>query len=96
MGPGRDRYGWYFRPHIPYWDRVRSTSALPEVPVVQTTPPADTLGVPLVVGTFNINGVQRKQTDLRLLLQQTQCDVMALQETLLRATDWQKKLNSFL
>ena len=36
MGPGRDRYGWYFRPHIPYWDRVRSTSALPEVPVVQT------------------------------------------------------------
>ena len=95
MGPGRDRYGWYFRPHIPYWDRVRSTSALPEVPVVQTTPPADTLGVPLVVGTFNINGVQCKQTDLRLLLQQTQCDVMALQETLLRATDWQLRVPGY-
>ena len=89
MGPGRERYGWYFWPHIPYWDRVRSTSALPKVPVVQATPPADTTGVPLVIGTFNINGVQHIQTNLRLLLQQTQCDVMALQETQLRATDWQ-------
>jgi hypothetical protein len=33
------------------------------------------------VGTLNINGLQRKKTDLRFLLQQTRCDVMAVQET---------------
>ena len=48
-----------------------------------------------MVGTLNINGLQHKKTDLRVLLQQTKCDVMALQETLLRSSDWQLRLPGY-
>ena len=48
-----------------------------------------------MVGTLNINGLQRKKTDLRVLLQHTRCDVMALQETLLRSFDWQLRLPGY-
>ena len=58
-------------------------------------PPILARGAPLVVGTLNINGLQRKKTDLRVLLQQTKCDVMALQETLLRSSDWQLRLPGY-
>jgi exonuclease III len=52
-------------------------------------------GAPLVVGTLNINGLHRKKTDLGVLLQQTRCDVMALQEMLLRSSDWQLRLPGY-
>lgn len=101
MGPGRARYGWYFRRHIPFLERVGrclpqcpaaappgSPTATPP-PDVQEPPPNLNRGAPLVVVTLNINGLHRKKTDLRVLLQQTRCDIMALQETLLRSSDWQ-------
>jgi len=106
MGPGRDRYGWHFRHHIPFLDRVRVVLPMSApLPVLGTAPaamagmplvaPAAMAGMPLAVGTLNINGVQRKQADLRLLLQQNHLDVMALQETLLRASDWQLRVPGY-
>lgn len=107
MGPGRARYGWYFRRHIPFLERVgrglppRPAETPPGSPTanpppdVPTPPPTIPRGAPLVVGTLNINGLQRKKTDLRVLLQQTRCDVMALQETLLRSSDWQLRLPGY-
>ena len=102
MEPGKARYGWYFRHHIPYLERVGPILA-PAAAGAQINPPGspmptippDGFGAPLVVGTLNINGLQRKKTDLRFLLQQTRCDVMAVQETLLRSTDWQLRLPGY-
>ena len=102
MEPGKARYGWYFRHHIPYLERV-GPSLAPAAAGAQINPPGsptptippDGFGAPLVVGTLNINGLQRKKTDLRFLLQQTRCDVMAVQETLLRSTDWQLRLPGY-
>ena len=95
MALGGDRYGWYSRHHIPYWDRVRGGETLPVVQGVPELTPTGAPVVPLVVGTFNINGVHRKKVDLRRLLQATRCDVMALQETLLRASDWQLRIPGY-
>ena len=57
MRPGRDRYGWTFRQHIPNPERgpapQRATTTAPMVVPTPNTPP----GPSLVVGTLNINGL---------------------------------------
>lgn len=60
----------------------------------RTEPPA-AVTMPLTVGTLNISGVQKKKTDLLLLLEETQCDCLGLQETLLRASDWQLRVPGY-
>jgi hypothetical protein len=64
MGPGRARYGWYFRRHIPFLTRVGrglpQPPAEPPPPAVQMPHPNPMRGAPLVVGTLNINGLHRK------------------------------------
>ncbi|CAN0507827.1 unnamed protein product, partial [Ectocarpus sp. 12 AP-2014] len=42
----------------------------------------------LRIGTLNVNGVRSKKTELRHLLEKKNLDCIALQETLLSATDW--------
>ena len=59
---------------------------LPTVLLYQCNHPCSYCRGPLVVGTININGVQQKQANLRLLLKQNHFDMMELQETLLRAS----------
>ena len=95
-------YGWYVRPHVPYIDRVgrgappgepQRPEIPPEVPVT-TQPPGDNPGS-LRVATYNINSVARKRADLRYFLQETRCDVLGLQETLLRSTDWHLRLPQY-
>jgi exonuclease III len=49
----------------------------------------------LRVISYNINGVAQKRTELRVFLEQTQCDVLGLQETLLRATDWHLRIPQY-
>ena len=55
------------------------------------TPP----GPSLVVGTLNINGLLSKKTDLRLMLEEMGCDIMGVQETLLRSTDFTFKMPGY-
>jgi RNase P protein component len=101
-------YGWYIRPHVPYVERVgpaaseaaraqrlQATSATADSVPITTTTPATTRPGPLRVVTYNINGVARKRTDLRVFLEQTRCDVLGLQETLLRATDWHLRIPNY-
>jgi hypothetical protein len=99
LEPGKGRYGWYFRRHIPFSERVgqRFNTPTPPAAAIETSvaPSGVQRPVPLVVGTLNINGLRNKKTYLRVLLQQTHCDVMALQETLLRSSDWQLRLPGY-
>ena len=92
---GRQRYGWFFRPHIPYCERVgRGISDTQRVLRQPQPPPAAQQpgnlhqSSSLKVGSLNINGVNRKRSDLRYFLERTQVDVLGIQETLLRSTDW--------
>jgi hypothetical protein len=69
MGPGQARYGWYFRCHIPFLQRTGMHGPpMATPPDVQVPPPTIASGgAPLVVGTLNINGLQHKKSDLRVL-----------------------------
>ena len=102
MAPGAARYGWYFRRHVPYLERVGRGRA--PAPVGQAPPPVDPpvdpvapapTPVPLLVGTLNVNGVRKKKADIRVLLEDTGCDVLGLQETLQRASDWQLRFPGY-
>ena len=99
---GNRRFGWHSRYHKPYLTRVgrgRNMGALRQYTHGRagagTTNGHAGIGSPLRVGTFNINGVMKKRADLRLLLEETGCEVMGLQETLLRASDWNLRLPGF-
>ena len=42
----------------------------------------------LIIGTYNINGIKRKRKCLQRLLEYEKLDVLAIQETLIKDTDW--------
>jgi hypothetical protein len=94
------RWQWHFRNHIPF--PLRGLSVPVPQPRVETTAPPATAATaaeartPLRPGTLNINGVRTKQTDLWHLLWTERLDVLALQETLLKATDWDLHVPDFL
>lgn len=78
--------------------RVRFAEGAPHVipsPAGECELQGHTQGVDIVVGTLNINGVMRKRTDLRVLLEESRCDIMGLQETLLRASDWNLRVPGY-
>ena len=92
------RYPWYARLHIPYPERVGRGAA--PVPMVQPllANPALQIGDNLKsirVGTLNILGVRTKRTDLRHFLRVARCHVIGLQETLLRAKDWDLRVPGY-
>lgn len=96
----RHAYGWYTRRHVPYADRVgrgasptahaqrlaRATPTNPN-PLINNHRVGPTDQGSLRVHTYNINGVAKKRVELRVFLEQTRCDVLGPQETLLRSTD---------
>ena len=43
---------------------------------------------PLKISSFNVNRINRKQTEVRYLLQQDRLDVLCLQETQQQAAHW--------
>ena len=95
------RWQWHFRDHRahPLRDRVPA----PRLGTPTETAPALANGTAQVPvgkafrpGTLNINGVRSKQTDLWHLLRSERLDVLALQETLLKATDWDLHVPDYL
>lgn len=99
--PRASGYGWYIRSHVHYRDRVPATAGRgPTVATAAPTgvPPANAPGSRsggLRVCSYNINGIARKRTELAYFLQNTHCDVVGLQETLLRSTDWHLRIPQF-
>jgi hypothetical protein len=91
------RWQWHFRDHLAFplrgLARNPSLSTLAEAAPPPTDEEART---PFRPGTLNINGVRTKQTDLWHLLRNECLDVLALQETLLKATDWDLHVPDFL
>ena len=86
------QYHWYCRSHIPYRDRqgrniARTIAGPPPMP----QPRARASGN-FRVGTYNINGMHGKRTNLRAYLQLSKVEALGLQETLLKARDWQLRL----
>ena len=90
QGATTHRYGWYIRPHIPYRQRVPAGTPRHQAAVAPaiTVPQDAARSQHLRLITYNINGVANKRTELRHFLERTECDVLGLQETLLKATDW--------
>ena len=87
--PVSREYNWYCREHRPYGERQRPTATLtPQryAPPVEVQNP-EAVGT-LRVGTYNINGIRSKRTDVRAFLQHSKIDVLGIQETLLKADDW--------
>ena len=101
------RFYWYCRPHVSYLIRVgrgisagmrnlreyrRQHGAVPATREGNTSP----IGVmPLLVATYNINGLKRKKMEVRTFLQDVRCDVLGLQETLIRASDWHLRVPGY-
>lgn len=82
------KWGWYVRRHTAA--RV-FTRLLQEAKRPQSEVPQKGVGTQrneLRLGTLNVNGVRNKKADLQRLLEKRSLDCIALQETLLKATDW--------
>ena len=86
------RWNWHLREHIPFVER----SLTPRAPQPAATPTAAVIRAPLRPGTLNINGVRTKQTDLWHLLRSNRLDVLALQETKLKVTDWDLRIPNYV
>jgi hypothetical protein len=86
------RWNWHLREHIPFAER----GLAPRAPQPAATPTAAVIRAPLRPGTLNINGVRAKQTDLWHLLRSNCLDVLALQETRLKATDWDLRIPNYV
>ncbi len=99
--PYRDRLGqtainmppqrMHTHTHVPEGTTAAPSGTTP-VNTPPTTPPRSGS---LRVASYNINGVTRKRTELRLFLEETRCDILGLQETLLRATDWHLRIPQY-
>jgi exonuclease III len=103
---GTGKYGWHFREHIPYGERVgQGGRAAPRRAPNGGFLPGGPVGIglnqelplpsSLKVGTYNINGVRTKRRELAAFLGIVKWDVVGLQETLMRATDWQLYLRGY-
>lgn len=97
------QYGWHCRPHKSYRDRhprgvpvPRTTTAHIPPPTRVTVPPREeeNRGT-LTVGTYNVNGLRGKRTDLRVFLHETKLDVLGIQETMLGPTDWRLRMPGY-
>lgn len=89
---GSNRWGWYNRYHIPHPERfalgmVRRPRLERRRIRRHVITDAD-LRRPFRVGTLNANGVRSKRDDISLLLQETDLDCLAIQETLVAPEDW--------
>ena len=82
------RWHWHCRPHRPY--RERHLRLPPRDKAAPDDPTSATSFVPRLVrlGTYNINGMRGKTTDVDHFLRSSRLDVLALQETLLTATSF--------
>ena len=102
----RRKWGWYFRLNIEGRRRARAPRAhaipnIGEIPGplngLEGMPPANNVrgANGLVVGTYNINGIKNKKTDLEHMLHSEKLDVLGLQETLNSDTDWSIRIPGF-
>ena len=101
---GRARYGWYFRRHVPYLERVGRGVSRPErqrreaahgsqdPPEGRSTPEAT---LSLNCCSYNISGVDKKRYEIQHFTQLVKPDVLALQETLLTATHWDLRIPGY-
>ena len=95
-GPRRMKY--FVRQHIPYIHRVgygisqaERLRRNPEIQHSQGNAPrseVETPKAPLRLCTLNINSINRKREELRILLKLAKIDVLCLQETRQRAVHW--------
>ena len=107
---GKRRYGWFHRPHVPYLDRVgqgisdAARRMRDQVRALQDQDSVETAGegnqevrpgAPLRIGTLNINGVNKKRTELSYLLRQENFSVFGLQETRQRAAHWPLRIGGY-
>jgi exonuclease III len=98
-----ERWGWHCRYHRPFLERHPPGPAAPplaparaarrlasqrELALVADPRPVTPITKPLRVSTLNIHGAKKKTVDLHHLLRSQKLDAIALQETLLRPTDF--------
>ena len=81
------RWGWNVRTHRAGRHRRRIAPVQPP-PVEEQEEDMERPRVMLKVGTYNINGARGKKRELQRLLEKEKLTVLAVQETLLRDTDW--------
>jgi hypothetical protein len=79
---------WHFREPWPLAPPQQAEAAAPPATAADRAP--------LRPRTLNINGVRTKQTHLWHLLRSKRPDLLALQETLLKATDWDLHVPDYL
>ncbi len=86
----RDRWHWYTRKDVPYWERSARRRE------ISSDHRNDALlRTELTVMSYNINGVKGKRGDLRYLLTTMRSDVVGLQETLLNAVEWELRFPGY-
>jgi len=83
-------YGWYCRYHVHFRERTNGNNPRLDRPTRGMVLPLPRRGASgqLAVGTYNVNGLQGKRTDVRAFFQTSRLDVLGIQETLLPATHW--------
>lgn len=89
------RWGWYVRLHKEGRNRVRAVRGIVEAAEnrIQYNPNGgDSL---LSVGTYNVNGIKKKKRDVEYMLRREKLDVLAMQETLQRDTDWELRIPGY-
>ena len=95
LSQGVERFGWYVRRHIPYIDRVgRGATPAPREAEPADLAPTEEVA-PLLVGSLNVHGIRKKKQDVRTLLEESRCEVLGLQETLLNVSDWHLRMPGF-
>ncbi len=95
------RWEWHCRYHRPFITRHPPGDALHRIDPNQAAQrlaaqgerdpahaPVNPITKPLRIATLNIHGAKKKTVDLQHLLRSKKVDAMALQETLLRSTDF--------
>lgn len=93
-------WGWYVRPHIEYGKRPANLGVIVNSENNSTASGYQTtqdgkMDMWLKVGTLNVNGAARNREMIRYVLTETGIHILALQETLVKATDWMFKIPNF-
>ena len=90
-GYGR-RWGWLCRQHIPFSERPNKRQAEPRSGCIM----GEASSVPgLKMASYNVCGIREKKEELRYFLRKEGVELVALQETLLKQSDWRMSLPGY-